>query len=147
VPQLPGRFLNETDFKTIARVTDLIIPATETPGAVQAGVPEYIDLVISRESQHQSLVADGLRWIDAQAKELGAARFVELDTKGQLSILEPLCAAADEDKTQARNVQFFALVKRLTADGYYTSKPGLIDELGYKGNTVRSSYPECVHEH
>jgi hypothetical protein len=67
--------------------------------------------------------------------------------KGQLSILEPLCAAADEDKTQARNVQFFALVKRLTADGYYTSKPGLIDELGYKGNTVRSSYPECVHEH
>ena len=150
VPQSPSRFFNEADFKTIARLADLIIPATETPGAAATGVPEYIDLVISRESQHQAVLADGLRWLDAQAKALGAPHFLELDERGQLSILEPLCAAADTvdtDQTPARNVQFFALVKRLTADGYYTSRVGLIEELGYKGNTVRASYPECVHEH
>jgi gluconate 2-dehydrogenase gamma chain len=146
-PQSPNRFLNETDFKTIARIADLIIPPTETSGAVQAGVPEYIDFVISRESQHQSVVADGLRWLDAQAKDLGADHFWELEERGQLSILEPLCDASDTEKSPGRNVQFFALVKRLTADGYYTSRVGLIDELGYKGNAVRSSYPECVHEH
>jgi hypothetical protein len=148
--QSPNRFFNEADFKTIARITDLIIPATETAGAVQAGVPEYIDLVVSRESQHQPLAADGLRWLDAQAKNLGVDRFLELDERGQLSILEPLCDAADaavEETTLPRNVQFFALLKRLTADGYYTSRTGLIDELGYKGNTVRASFPECVHEH
>lgn len=146
-PQSPNRFLNETDFKTIASITDLIIPPTDTPGAAQAGVPEYIDYVISRESQHQSVVADGLRWLDAQAKERGVERFLALDEKGQLSILEPLCEAADAEKAPARNVQFFALMKRLTADGYYTSRVGLIDELGYKGNAVRASFPECVHEH
>lgn len=146
-PQSPNRFLNEADFNTVARITDLIIPATDTPGAAQAGVPEYIDYVISRESQHQSVIADGLRWLDSQAKERGTARFLELDERGQLSILEPLCEAADSENSPGRNVQFFALIKRLTADGYYTSRVGLIDELGYKGNTVRASYPECVHEH
>ena len=147
VPQSPNRFLSETDFKTVSRIADLIIPATNTPGAVLAGVPEYIDLIISRESQHQSVLADGLRWLDVQAKEHGASRFLELDEQKQLFILEPLCEAADNEKIAGRNVQFFALIKKLTADGYYTSRVGLIDELGYKGNTVRASYPECVHEH
>jgi gluconate 2-dehydrogenase gamma chain len=146
-PQVPGRFLNDVDFKTIARIADLIIPPSETPGAVQAGVPEYVDLVISRESEHQALIADGLRWLDAQARNSGSDRFLELDERGQLAILEPLCDASDSQKSQGRNVQFFTLLKRLTADGYYTSKVGLIDELGYKGNAVRASYPECVHEH
>jgi hypothetical protein len=147
VPQSQGRFLNDADFKTVARIADLIIPPTETPGAVQAGVPEYIDLVISRDENQQALLADGLRWLDVQAKEQSADRFLELDERSQLAILEPLCAAADAGKPHARTAQFFALLKRLTADGYYTSKIGLIDELGYKGNAVRSSYPECVHEH
>ncbi len=145
--QSPARFFSETDFKTISRIADLIIPATGTPGAVQAGVPEYIDFVVSRELQHQALVADGLRWLDGQAKTQGAERFLTLSEHAQLAILEPLCDAADSEKTPGRNVQFFALLKRLTADGYYTSRIGLIDELGYKGNTVRSGYPECVHEH
>ena len=145
--QSPNRFLSETDFKTIARMTDLIIPPTDTPGAVQAGVPEYIDSVIAREGQHQAVVADGLRWLDAQAKEHGAARFLELNEEAQLTILQPLCDAADTQKTPGRNVQFFGLIKRLTADGYYTSKVGLIEELGYKGNTARDGFPECVHEH
>lgn len=145
--QSPQRFLNEADFKTVARIADLIIPPTDTPGASQAGVPEYIDLVVSREPQHQSMVADGLRWLDEQAKGVGATHFLELDEHAQLAILEPLCQAADADIKPGRNVQFFALLKRLTADGYYTSKVGLVDELGYKGNTVRSGYPECVHEH
>jgi len=147
VPSSPGRFLNDADFKAIARIADLIIPPTETPGAIQAGVPEYIDLVVSREPDHQTLIADGLRWLDTQAKEFNVDRFLELEEHDQLSILEPLCESADAERALARNVQFFALLKRLTADGYYTSKTGLIDELGYKGNAVRASYPECVHEH
>ena len=44
--------------------------------------------------------------------------------------------------------QFWISVKNLTADGYYTSKIGLRDELGYKGNTVLSEFPSCeIPEH
>ena len=50
---------------------------------------------------------------------------------------------ADKGEANARNVQFFALMKALTTDGYYTSRAGLIQELGYKGNMVLSDFPGC----
>ncbi len=139
-------FFNETDFATISRVADLIIPPTDTPGAIQAAVPDYIDSLVARNTDHQLLMADGLRWLDAEARKTGAKTFLALDESRQLAILEPLCEAADQKSSipQGRNVQFFALLKNLTADGYYTSRAGLIEELGYKGNTARTSFPECV---
>jgi hypothetical protein len=45
-------------------------------------------------------------------------------------------------------VRFFRLVKNLTADGYYTSRTGLLQELGYAGNTALATFPGCaVREH
>ena len=42
----------------------------------------------------------------------------------------------------------FRLVKNLTADGYYTSRAGLLQELGYAGNTALARFPGCtVREH
>jgi gluconate 2-dehydrogenase gamma chain len=142
------RFFNDHDFQTISRISELIIPASDTPGAVEAGVPEYIDIVIARDTDQQLLAADGLRWLDSEAGRLAPdKKFLDLREHQQLAILEPLCEAADANSSIARNVQFFALVKRLTADGYYTSKIGLIEELGYKGNMALSNFPDCVHEH
>lgn len=146
-PQAGTTFFSPADFKTISRIADLIIPETETPGAVGAAVPLYIDVMIARNTDQQLLVADGLRWLDAEAARIANKKFIELSEQEQLSILQPLCEAADANSSRARNVQFFALMKSLTADGYYTSRIGLIDELGYKGNSALSSFPDCVHEH
>ena len=140
-------FLKDHDFQTISRIAELIIPETDTPGAISAGVPAYIDSMIARVTDHQLVVADGLRWLDAQA---GTGKvFLDLSADQQFSILEPLCEAADSSpKTAGRNVEFFALIKNLTADGYYTSKIGLITELGYK-NEMQMNFPGCegVPEH
>ena len=151
-PQQPDsqpQFFNNADFATISRIVDLIIPATDTPGALAAGVPAYVDLVIARNTDQQLAMADGLRWLEAEAARLGEKKFVELTEKQQLSILEPLCELADSTTglARGRNVQFFALIKSLTADGYYTSRQGLRDELGYKGNSAMGEYPSCVPEH
>jgi gluconate 2-dehydrogenase gamma chain len=146
-PHDAAHFLAEADFRTISRIADLIIPETNTPAASGAGVPSYIDMVIARDSEQQQLVADGLRWLDAEAGGQAGKKFMDLSEDVQIGILEPLCQAADAGNSLARNVQFFALIKKLTADGYYTSKTGLIDELGYQGNMVLSSFPGCVHEH
>ncbi|MGC2656487.1 MAG: gluconate 2-dehydrogenase subunit 3 family protein [Bryobacteraceae bacterium] len=147
------KFFNVADFALVSRIADLIIPDTETPGAIKAGVPSYIDAVVARNAGQQALAADGLRWIDAEAERVAGRKFLQLDEEKQLSILEELCEAAEETPNQApgtsagRNVQFFAMMKGLTADGYYTSRIGLIQELGYKGNTVMSSFAGCVPEH
>jgi hypothetical protein len=45
-------------------------------------------------------------------------------------------------------VRLFRLIKNLTADGYYTSRVGLLQELGYTGNTALARLPSCaVPEH
>jgi|SRR5947209_5553238 len=145
-----SRFFREEDFRTISRVADLIIPDTDSPGAIQAGVPEYIDMLVARSPEQQALMSDGLRWLDSEAMRTAGVKFMGLAEAQQLAVLEPLCAAADKHAgtaQQPRNVQFFGLIKGLTADGYYTSKIGLVDDLGYKGNMARDSFPACVPEH
>ncbi|MGA7413160.1 MAG: gluconate 2-dehydrogenase subunit 3 family protein [Bryobacteraceae bacterium] len=140
-------FFREPDFASLSRISDLIIPPTDTAGAIQAGVPLYIDRVVSTNPAHQELVAEGLRYLDTEAQRLnGQGKFLALNEAHQLAILGPLCEAYDRDPTSTqlpRPVQFFGLIKSLTADGYYTSRPGLIDELGYKGNHALPSYPSC----
>lgn len=136
-------FFSDTDLKTLAHIGDLIIPETETPGASGAGVPEYIDYVVARNGWQQSLMADGLRWLDEESERTSGKKFMALTEAQQLALLEPLCELADKREANARNVQFFALVKALTIDGYYTSRVGLIEELGYKGNMAIAQFPEC----
>jgi hypothetical protein len=121
-------FFTAADFSTISRVAELILP-----GAVAAGVPSYIDWVVSRNGAQQALLSDGLRWLDGT---------------GELSVvLQALCEEADAGRTQGRMVQWFVLVKSLTADGFYTSRAGLVEDLGYQGNSMMASFPVCLHEH
>ena len=142
--QAQPRFFNDVDFRTVSRIAELIIPETDTPGAIRTGVPSYIDLIIARNTDQQLVAADGLRWLDSEARRLAQKPFLELSETDQLSILQPLCDASDSGKPNAgRNVQFFTLMKSLTSDGYYTSKIGLMDELQYKGNQILHSYPSC----
>jgi gluconate 2-dehydrogenase gamma chain len=133
-------FFNAADFRVISRIADLIIPATDTPGAVGAGVPVYIDTVIGKSKPQQKLVSEGLAW-------LAQKNFMDLPEDRQLAILLPICDAADAGDSKERVVQFFHLMKNLTADGYYTSQTGLMKELGYVGNTALAEFPTCVHEH
>jgi gluconate 2-dehydrogenase gamma chain len=139
MPAKPS-FFKEADFRVVSRIADLIIPATDTPGAVGAEVPMYIDMVIGRNKAQQKLATEGLQW-------LAQKNFMELGEKEQLAILEPLCAAADAGDLKARPAQFFQMMKNLTADGYYTSQAGLMKELGYSGNTAMAEFPTCLHEH
>lgn len=139
-----AQFLNDRDLKTVSRIADLIIPETDTPSASGAGVPVYIDQAVSRNREYQAVIADGLRWLDAEAaKEKTGTSFLELTEAQQLAILQPLCEAHDaQEGRYVRSVQFFALVKNLTADGYYTSEIGLVRELGFK-NEILAEYPSC----
>ena len=62
----------------------------------------------------------------ARAESLKDAWAMALQSDGAVAAARSDREAADADKSQARNIQFFALLKRLTSDGYYTSKIGLI---------------------
>jgi hypothetical protein len=159
-------FFGAAEYALISRLADLIIPETDTAGALGAGVPEYVDRVVSLNPEHQGLMRAGLEWIDGRSRELFAERFLGVSETQQSQMLQPLSDEVDRQQRAASTarsrgsvaqspaspadvpVRFFRLVKNLTADGYYTSRVGLLDELGYKGNTALAQFPSCtVPEH
>lgn len=118
--QLPKpSFFTPEELARITKIADLIIPRTDTPGAVDAQVPSYIDYVCSRNPALAATVRDGLK---RTPDPIDVALLTRLDTERS---------------------PFFIAMKNLTADGYYTSRIGLVEELGYKGNSVLAAFPAC----
>ena len=177
-------FFTPAEYSRLSRLTDVIIPPTDTPGAAAAGVPEYIDRVVTLNAEHQPLIRAGLAWLEQQAKARFSQEYLSLGEAEHVAILQPLSDEIDRQRREAQRarfrteaqgksmyyvaltdrdpparpgtttpaalqgdpglpVRFFRLVKNLTADGYYTSRVGLLEELGYVGNTVLARFPAC----
>jgi hypothetical protein len=68
-------------------------------------------------------------------------------------MLTSLSSAAEQkraasERVAAEDAAFFHAIKSLTADGYYTSPIGLLQELGYNGDAVLTAFPACtIPEH
>jgi hypothetical protein len=144
---VPGRtkpgYFSDPEFEVISRLADLVIPETETPGALAAGVPAYIDSVVGGNTELRSILRPGLRALDQRSHAGYGKTFLALTEEQQISVLSPWAEAADK-QVRDEGARFFRAVKNLTADGYYTSQIGLIQELGYKGNTALERFPEAV---
>lgn len=156
-------FFTAAEFESVKTLADVIIPATDTPSASAAGVPAYIDYVVNSSQSWKTLFREGLAWLNGQSTSRFGKNFAKLNEQQQIQMVEPLCTAADQIKPPldiatgtratarrkgiAMEVQFFKAFKSMTADGYFTSKDGLVDTLGYKGNTVMGEFPVCEHEH
>jgi hypothetical protein len=137
----PRKFFTEPEFALLSVLTDVLIPDTDTPGAVKAGVPGYIDLVVNANPEHRSLCREGLAW-------LGSQGFASMDATRRIALLTPLSEVVDHGRVKTMPERFFRLVKALTCDGYFTSEIGLSETLGFKGGSVLAEYPSCeIPEH
>src|SRR4030081_2856853 len=58
-PYKPKSFSTH-DFETLRQIPELIIPTTGTPGAIGAGVPGYIDGVVSANREHKKRFRAGI---------------------------------------------------------------------------------------
>ena len=136
-------FFNPHQFKTVDIVCETVIPQTGTPGARAAKVPQFIDLLLAeRETQMQSGIAAGLRWLDQRSRELFGKDFVGASPEQQIDLLTRISSPESSEATLGR--VFFNQIKNLTAFGYYTSKEGLEQELGYAGPQGIGAYEGSV---
>ena len=94
-------FFTPAEYATLSRLTDVIIPATNTPGAAAAGVPEYIDRVVSLNAEHQALVRAGLAWLERQAKDRYSRDYLSLEEPQHIAILQPLSDEVDRRQREA----------------------------------------------
>lgn len=129
----------------VTALAEAILPATDTPGATQAGVHEFIDLLLTEwmSTEETARFLDGLTQLDGSCRERFGIPFPELDTARQLELLRPL----DEAGVAARRagedpLPFFATLKEMTLVGYYTSEIGMTQEL--RTQFYFTSYEGCL---
>jgi hypothetical protein len=127
-------FLSAPELAWLAAFTDVIIPRTDTPGASDAGVPAYIDRRLAASPTLAERVRSGMQTFDAEAKTKFGAAFPALTAQQQIEFL-----------TARQDDSFFRIMKNMTIDGYYPSRAGLSEELGWHGNTFLPEFKGCTH--
>lgn len=122
------------EWTTVRRLCQLIIPADSVSvGALEAGAPEFIDLMLSTGPELATRILGGLHWLDNHAQAKLGKKFVDATEAEQTAILDVLAFRKNGTGELATGVRFFDLLRRMTVDAFYTSKIGIAD-VGYRGN-------------
>ncbi len=140
-------FFDAHQNETVAALTDLIIPDTDTPGARAAQVNRVIDRFLNEEdASTQQRFLEGLGWLDGRSLVVHGKPFVLLTKEQQTALLEPLADTGNANADDRPGIVFFEQIKDSTIFGYYTSRIGLEQELQYQGDQYNDSFPgACTH--
>lgn len=138
------RTLDPHQNATVVAMTDLIVPATETPGAKGALVNEFIDLILTEWAieEERANFLKGLAGVDKQSNELFGKSFVDATPAQQTALLREMDDAAMDKMSRAPHDMltprkpdsqmrgdFWVVFKGITLHGYYTSEIGFSQEL------------------
>lgn len=137
-------FFTAPEYALLARLTEIIIPSDDTPGAREAGVSEFIDLMVSRDEELQHNFPKGLGWLNARSQSAHGKPFLALSSEQQVATLEPLAYKAKFQRGDEVGQKFFHLVRQYTVMGFYTTEIGL-RELDFPGFKFYADSPACPH--
>jgi gluconate 2-dehydrogenase gamma chain len=139
------KFFTAHQYEMLTTLCDTIIPKDEkSGGAVEAGAPEFIDLLTSENEDYQVALGGGLMWLDNFCTDRYSNVFLDCTAEQKKEVLDLIAFRknAKQDLSLSQGVAFFAFLRRLTCDGFYTSKIG-IEDLQYIGNTALREFPGC----
>ena len=161
--QYKVKYFNEHEFRTMERLSELIVPADEGgPSGRKGGAPEFIDLLSSQNPELAGIFTGGILWLDNASGERHGTRFVECSEEQQTGLLD-LLVDAERNETGGdtrwdtreyrrfsvfgvkspsgvrQGLEFFGWSRRLIVDAYYTSPAGIKD-LGFLGNSSHTEY-------
>lgn len=129
-------FFNEHEMKTITLLANIIIPADDHSGsAEEAGVPQYIHFMSNDNTNLQTPLRGGIKWLDMQCAKRYNNAFSDCSESQQLELVEEIAWPEQAKPEMAQGVAFFNMMRNLTASGFWSSKIGIKD-IGYVGNTV-----------
>jgi gluconate 2-dehydrogenase gamma chain len=139
------KYFSTDQYLMLLALCQSIIPKDEqSGGAVEAGTPEFIDLLTSENEDFQDVLGGGLMWLDNFCSDRYEHVFLECTPAQQREVLDLIAYRknAKIDPGLSQGVAFFARLRNLTCDGFYTSKIGIAD-LQYIGNTAVAEFPGC----
>jgi hypothetical protein len=127
-------FFTPHEMATITILSDIIIPADEVSGsATDAKVPDFIEFIVKDMPQHQTPMRGGLRWLDLQSNKQFGKPFTDCSAAQRIQLVDQIAYPQKAKPEMKQGVAFFALMRNLTASGFYTTEMGIKD-IGYVGN-------------
>jgi len=139
------KFFSPHFYKTLQSLCGSIIPSdADAKGAIEAGAPEFIDLITSENKDFQVALGGGMMWLDNTCIDRHGKTYLDSTADQQKEILDLIAYKknAKTDPSLGQGIEFFSLLRKFTADGYFTSEIG-IQYLGYIGNTFVKEFPGC----
>ena len=133
------RYLDARQAATTAAAAERILPKTETPGALDVGVPAFIDRMYGEylTGDERFLFATGLKEIEALSRAKSGKNFTALEAAAQDEVLREIARAS-----QGKERTFFALLKELVVTGYFTSEQVGKTVLHY--DPIPGRYDACL---
>jgi hypothetical protein len=128
---------SKDDIAFLNEVAETILPATNTPGAKEAKVGEFMTVMVNDcyEEDNQIIFMEGMKALqfkDAKAK-IGKS-FMEASAEERHQLLVTLDAEAKEyqkNKKADSPTHYFSMIKELTLTGFFTSEVGATKVLRY----------------
>lgn len=124
------RAFTRAEFRGLEELVELVLPATETPGAKDVGVHWYLDDAALAEPRTREQIRAGLKLLDERG-------FAEASDQQRTRILTDLADRGDA---------FFNFIKGRVIDAYYKSEAGQQGELQWVGHEFYDAFPgACTH--
>src|SRR5215470_10424058 len=139
------KYFSSHQYKTLQALSQTIFPAdADSGGAIEAGAPEFIDLLTSENADYQRILGGGFMWLDNICVDRYDKVYLECSPDQQKEILDKIAYRKNilTDSSLSQGVEFFSFLRNMTADGFFTSEIG-IKYLGYIGSTFLTEFPGC----
>jgi hypothetical protein len=149
VPQ----FFTAHEYATVRELAQIVIPKDErSGGAVEAGVPEFMDFMMLDplespriRQDRQTAMRGGLSWLDHECADRYAKPFVDCSDAERRAVLDDVAWPEKARPEHAQGAHFFSAFRDLTASGFWSSRIG-IEDLQYLGNTYLAEWKGCPPE-
>jgi gluconate 2-dehydrogenase gamma chain len=143
------QFFSPTEYQTVEILTELIIPTDDQPGAKEAQVASYIDFVVFSAAEFQPQMQrewiEGLATLEKLSQQRHGRAFQGLSTEKQVALLNEMSLPERDSSAIHEGFAFYRRVKEMTVEGFYTSKIGLVDVLGFQGRAFLTEFQGCTH--
>lgn len=139
-------FFTDHEYATVRMLAELVIPRDgRSGGALDAGVPEFMDFILDENKGMQTWMRGGLAWLDTEARERFGRAFGELADAQRRAILDDIAWPRRARPEHSQGVAFFNRFRDLTASGFFSSEIGVRD-LRYQGNEFVMEWQGCPPE-
>ena len=140
MPGASPRFYSEREMAVLSRVSDLLLPRTETPGALDAQVPALLDQLMTEwaSSETQAAHRAALTALDTRLQASSGGDFLE----GPNAVAERALAAVDGAAFAGEPVEGYRALKGLITQAYFATEAGAVDEQQWVA--VPGRWDPCV---